>query len=761
MLMMPLKAAPHLTEQVFSPLAVDYADEVNPLVGTASSYELSSGNTYPAIAMPFGMNAWTPQTGKNGDGWTYQYAANKLRGIKQTHQPSPWINDYGAFALLPTTGGVVFDEEQRQTWFSHKSEVAHPYRYKVYLADYDTHVDLVPTERTALFSIRYPEGRTPRLVVDAYSGGSSIRVDAAHRRIYGYAGNNHGGVPQGFKNYFVIELDCAIDSTQLFLDNSPVTGTTTEGDHAGVVVTLAPQGHTVTARVASSFIGWDQALVSLQREQSSRTIDDLARLGKARWNEMLGRISVEGSTADNRRTFYTALYRTLLFPRAFHEVDARGDTIHYSPYNGQVLPGVLYTDNGFWDTFRAVFPLFTLVYPDMNRLMMRGLVNTYKESGWLPEWQSPGHRDCMIGSNSASIIADAWLKGIRGYDIATLYEALLKNSNHEGPLSSVGRKGADYYNRLGYVPYNVGINENAARTLEYAYDDFCLWRLSQALGKGNDHQRTFLRRAFNYRNVINPATGFARGRNLDGSFQIPFRPDKWGDAFTEGCAWHWTWCVFHDPEGLIRLLGGREAFCQRLDSVFVASPTFDDSYYGSQIHEITEMLVADMGQYAHGNQPIQHALHLYNWAGQPWKTQWHVREVMRRLYQNAPDGLCGDEDNGQTSAWYVFSALGFYPVAPATGQYAMGSPLFDKAQIHLPGGNTLTIEARDNAPHRVYVNSVRRNGTIYTRNYFDHSDLLTGGRIEFEMSEQPNLLRGTDKADVPYSLTSDQQNPKR
>lgn len=733
--------------------AVDYADEVNPLVGTASTYEISTGNTYPAIAMPFGMNAWTPQTNKNGDGWTYQYAAHKLRGLKETHQPSPWINDYGAFSLLPTTGDVVFDEEKRQTWFSHKSETAHPYRYNVYLADYDTHVDLVPTERTALFSIRYPQNRTPRLVIDAYHGGSGIRVDADRRRIYGYAGNNNGGVPDGFKNYFVIQLDCAIDAAQLFLDNKPVAGTASTGDHAGAVITLAPAGQTVTARVTSSFISWDQALVSLQREQGNRSIDELTRLGKARWNEMLGRISVEGSTARNRRTFYTALYRTLLFPRAFHEVDAKGDTIHYSPYNGQVLPGVLYTDNGFWDTFRAVFPLFTLVYPDMNQMMMRGLVNTYKESGWLPEWQSPGHRDCMIGSNSASIIADAWLKGIRGYDIATLYEGLLKNSNQEGPLPSVGRKGVDYYNRLGYIPYNVGINENAARTLEYAYDDFCLWRLSQALNRNKKEQRTFLQRAYNYRNVIDPAVGFARGRNLDGSFQSPFRPDKWGDAFTEGCAWHWTWCVFHDPEGLIRLLGGRESFCRKLDSVFTASPTFDDSYYGSQIHEITEMLVADMGQYAHGNQPIQHALYLYNWAGQPWKTQQHVREVMRRLYLDTPDGLCGDEDNGQTSAWYVFSALGFYPVAPGTGQYAMGSPLFNKVKIHLVNGNTLTLEAKDNDADHIYVNSVQRNGNTYTRNYFDHADLLKGGLIEFEMAEQPNRLRGTDKVDAPYSLT--------
>jgi predicted alpha-1,2-mannosidase len=282
----------------------------------------------------------------------------------------------------------------------------------------------------------------------------------------------------------------------------------------------------------------------------------------------------------------------------------------------------------------------------MNSRIMEGLVNTYRESGWLPEWASPGHRNCMIGSNSASIITDSYLKGIRGYDINTLYEAILKNTDSVGPVNSVGRLGSGYYNKLGYVPYNVGIRDNAARTLEYSYADFCISRLAEKLGRPDEEVELFSKRAMNYHNVFDPVRKLMRGRNEDGTFQSPFNPLKWGDAFTEGNSWHYTWSVFHDVAGLVSLMGGREAFVAKLDSVFSLPPVFDYSYYGIVVHEIREMQVINMGNYAHGNQPIQHMIYLYNYAGEPWKTQYHAREVMKRLYNPAPDGYCGDEDNG-------------------------------------------------------------------------------------------------------------------
>jgi len=467
---------------------------------------------------------------------------------------------------------------------------------------------------------------------------------------------------------------------------------------------------TINAKVTSSFISVEQAVLNLNREIGSDTFEQTMAKAAERWNNELGKIEVEGGTVAQMTTFYTALYRTLLFPRMFHEFNERNEMVHYSPYNGKVLPGPLFTDNGFWDTFRAAFPLTTIINPSLNSLMMEGLANTYRESGWLPEWASPGHRDCMIGSNSASIIADSYLKGIRGYDINTLYEALLKNAENEGPLSSVGRLGVKEYNSLGYVPYDGGVNENVARTLEYAYDDYTIMKLAQALGRPQSEIDLFEKRSQNYRNTFNPKSSFMQGRNKDGSFQSPFIPEKWGDAFTEGCSWHYTWCVFHDIKGLQDLMGGKVKFAAKLDSLFTAPPLFDFSYYGYQIHEITEMLIADMGQYAHGNQPIQHGIYLFNYAEQPWKTQYWVRETMDRLYTALPDGLCGDEDNGQTSAWYVFSAMGFYPVCPGSGEYVLGAPLFNKITLHLPDNKTFVINANENSSENRYKQKTKLNG---------------------------------------------------
>ena len=466
---------------------------------------------------------------------------------------------------------------------------------------------------------------------------------------------------------------------------------------------------------------------------------------------------MEDDDVDKLRTFYSCLYRSLLFPRSFYELDANGKVVHYSPYNGEVLPGYMFTDTGFWDTFRCLFPFLNLMYPDMNTKMQEGLANTYKESGFLPEWASPGHRGCMVGNNSASVVADAYLKGLRGYDIETLWEAVVHGANSVHPkVKSTGRLGYEYYNKLGYVPYNVKINESAARTLEYAYDDWAIYKLGKALGKPESEIAVFAKHAMNYKNLFDPETKLMRGRNEDGSFQSPFNPLKWGDAFTEGNSWHYTWSVFHDPQGLIDLMGGKTGFNAMMDSVFNVPPLFDDSYYGGVIHEIREMQIMNMGNYAHGNQPIQHMIYLYNYAGEPWKAQYWLRQVMDRMYTPTPDGYCGDEDNGQTSAWYVFSALGFYPVCPGTDEYIIGAPLFKKATLHFENGNSLVIDAPNNSKKNFYVNSMNVNGADYTKNYLRHENLLKGGTISVEMSNQPNQNRGTKEEDMPYSFSKQQ-----
>ena len=725
----------------------DYTSLVNPLMGTESTFELSTGNTYPAIALPWGMNFWTPQTGKNGDGWQYQYTANKIQGIKQTHQPSPWINDYGMFSIMPVTGELALDQEKRASWFSHKGEKALPHYYKVYLADHDVVAEVTPTERAAMFRLTYPETSDAFLVVDAFDGKGEVKALPAEKKIVGITRKNSGGVPGNFANYFVIEFD------------KPFTLEQSQDSIIGIRFAPTRKGEQVIARVASSFISPEQAQLNL-RELGDLTFDQLAQEGKARWNKTLGHIEAEGGTTDQMRTFYSTLYRSLLFPRKFYEIDANGNIVHYSPYNGEVLPGYMYTDTGLWDTFRALFPLLNLAYPSVNKEIQEGMLNAYRESGFFPEWASPGHRGCMVGNNSASVLADAYLKGIKVDDTETLWAGIVNGTENVHPeVSSTGRLGHEYYNKLGYVPYDVKINENAARTLEYAYDDWTIFQLAKALNRPKAEQMKFAKRAMNYRNLFDKETNLMRGRNEDGSFATPFSPLKWGDAFTEGNSWHYTWSVFHDPQGLIDLMGGKENFVAMMDSVFSVPPVFDDSYYGFPIHEIREMQVMNMGNYAHGNQPIQHMIYLYDWAGQPWKAQYWIREVMDRMYTPTPDGYCGDEDNGQTSAWYVFSGMGFYPVAPGTDQYALGAPLFRKLTLNLENGNKVVINAPENSAENRYVNEMRVNGHVYDKNYVTYPMLMEGAVIDFDMTDHPNLTRGTSGDALPYSFSTDPTNP--
>ncbi len=730
------------------------SEYVTTLVGTQSDYNLSTGNTYPAVALPWGMNFWTPQTGKMGDGWAYTYASHTIRGLKQTHQPSPWINDYGQFSIMPVRGVNCFDEESRQSWFSHQSEEARPYVYSVYFADHDIFAEMTPTERAAVMRFTFPDSKESGVVIDAFDRGSMLKL-VDQRTVVGYTTRNSGGVPENFKNWFVVRFSRPFKAVEMtsslkgFKAGSkmlyPEGGKQVEGDHAMMKVHFSTtRGEKVEVEIASSFISEEQAFQNL-KEVEGRGFDAVKSAAQERWDEVLGRIEVEGASLDELRTFYSCLYRSTLFPRKFYEVDANGETVHYSPYNGKVEKGYMYTDSGFWDTFRCLFPLLNLVYPSVNTEIQAALANTYRESGFLPEWASPGHRGCMVGNNSASIVSDAILKGVTPKeDIDLLYEAMMHGRSAVHPeVSSTGRLGHEYYNTLGYVPMNVGINESAARTLEYAYDDWCIAQVAEKMGKTED-AAALLKASENYKNLFDKESLLMRGRNEDGTFEKNFSPYKWGGVFTEGNSWHYSWSVFHSPEGLAELMGGRESFSRMLDSVFVAPPIYDDSYYGFRIHEIVEMQVANMGNYAHGNQPAQHVIYLYDYCGQPWKAQWWTREVMKRLYSAKPDGYCGDEDNGQTSAWYVFSSLGFYPVCPASDEYALGSPLFRKATIHLENGESIEISAPQNSDENRYVGALKFNGQSHDKNVILHSELMKGAALDFEMQAEPNTSRGLE-----------------
>ena len=727
-------------------------DYVNPLMGTESTYSFSHGNTYPAVAVPWGLNFWSPQTGENRNGWMYASTDTIIRGFKQTHQPSPWINDYAVLSVMPLSGELILSHKDRGVGFSHNNEEARPYLYSVAM-DNGVKVSLTASRTSSVMEVEYPSLDGQYFIIDAQHGGCKVDIDQMRRRVTGYVKNHNGGVPANFTNYYVMEFSHPIAEKGVMINDSLFAGRTM-GEHdrvCGYLRFIVPEGEKLTVKISSSFISPKQAQLNLTREVKGKSFDEVKESAISQWNSLLGRIVVEDDDEVAKQTFYSCLYRVLLFPREFYEYDADGEPYYYSPYDGEIHDGYMYTDNGFWDTFRAVHPLFTLLYPEVSERVVQSLVNVYAESGFLPEWASPGHRGCMIGNNSLSLIADAYVKGIRGFDTQKALEAMVHQTEAQGEPLSVGRNGYKEYFSLGYVPY-PDYYEATAKTLEYAYADWCLSVFASALGEvdiASDYEST----SYNYRNLFDKSYGFMRGKTRNGDWVFPFSPEEWGGPFTEGSSWHYTWSVMHDVEGLAQLMGGHERMTFMLDSMFNAPPIYNYGTYGFVIHEIAEMVALDMGQYTHGNQPVQHAAYLYDYTLSPWKTQYHVREIMNRLYKPTPDGYCGDEDNGQTSAWYVFSAMGFYPVCPGRAEYAMGSPLFDKVTLNMPSGKSFTIVADNNKPENVYINSAKLNQKRYTKNYILHSDIVNGGELKFDMSNKPNLKRGVEITDAPSSMT--------
>lgn len=727
----------------------------DPMQGTDSQPGFSHGNEFPAIALPFPMNVWAPYTKPQSDSFYYAYRQNQIRGIRQTHQPSPWIGDYANFSLMPVAGQLAVNENERVSTFRHEAEVAQPSYYKVRLDTWQATAEVTPTERAARFRFTFEQPIDPYVVLDVFESQelSSVEILPSERKVIGVAHNNRGGVPPRFGNYFVIQFDQPFSGYGVWSDRGIQAGTAKlEGKHVGAFFKFA-SGHNrvVGCQVASSFISPDQAALNLQKEIGKADFDTIRQRAEAAWNDALGRIQIQGGSEEQRRTFYSALYRSIIFPHRFYELNASNQPVYFSPYDGQVHPGYLYTDTGFWDTFRAAHPLYNLLFPEISSEILQGLMNAYDQSGWLPEWASPGHRDCMIGNHAFSLLADGWMKGIRSFDANKAVAAMVHDANTQAPdfCRSIGRDGAEFYNSIGYVPYsNVSgdksYREACAKTLEYAYDDFCAAQLSHAIGD-DANARTFARHAMNYTNLFDAKSGFMRGRKADGSWDEPFYPDEWGGPFTEGDSWQWTWSVMQNEAGLIDLLGGDAAYTDKLDGLFCAPPTLRAGTYGRPIHEMIEMAAINLGQYAHGNEPVHHVLYLYDYVGQPWKTQVHLRQAMTWLYQAAPDGLCGDEDTGQMSAWYVFSALGFYPVCPGDTNYAIGSPLFDKATLSLPGGKKFTITANHNGPQEFYIQNGKLNGQTFDQTCISHQQITDGGDLEFDMGSSPNKNWGVAK----------------
>lgn len=734
--------------------ATDYTGYVNTLQGTDSSFGLSHGNTYPTAGMPFGVHFWSPQTGKNGDGFKYAYSADAIRGFAQAHQCSPWVSDYAVYSFMPVVGELVVNEDKRATRFSHDNETGRPHYYCVRL-DNGIRTEMAPTERGVHMRYSYPaEGGDAWLVLDGYTDMSSVHIDPGHRRISGWVNNQRFvNDSRSFRCYFVAEFDTPFADWGLWenrTDSIMPHSTTGVGKGYGAYLKFK-SGSKVQAKVASSYISAEQACINLDRELGAdRSLEATKERGRSVWNSLLGRVAVEGGSDEDMRTFYSCLFRANLFSRMFYELRPDGSPYYYSPYDGKIYEGYMYTDNGFWDTFRSQFPLTVILHPTMQGRYMNALLAAQEQCGWLPSWSCPGETGGMLGNHSISLITDAWVKGIRSFNPAKALDAYAHEVMNKGPWGGAnGRAGWKEYFTLGYVPYPESLG-STAQTLEYAYDDFCAWQLARLTGNKH-YEEVFARQMYNYRNVFDPQTGFMRGKGADGKWIEPFDPMEWGGPYCEGNAWHYNWSVFHDVQGLIDLYGSDEAFVAKIDSVFTLPDTVRPGTYGGMIHEMVEMQKAGMGQYAHGNQPIQHMPYLYSYAGQPWKTQYWVRQIMKRLYNSSEKGFPGDEDQGGMSSWYILSALGIYSVCPGTDQYVIGSPVFRKAVITLENGNKFTIEAPANNSDNVYVKSATLNGSPLRRNYITYKEIAQGGTLHLDMSATPDTVNSQNE--VPFSLT--------
>lgn len=749
-----------LTVLVFNLLSAqqqNLVDYVNTLQGTFSTPELSYGNTYPTVAMPFPVHSFSAQTGKNGDGWKYQYQKETIRGFQQVHQCSPWVNDYGVFSLMPVIGELKVNEEERASRFSHENETAKPYYYSVQF-DNGIKTEISPVERGGHMRFTFPKREKAFLVFDGYTKQSSVTIDPKNRKITGWV---HNGllIPEGFKAYFEITFDKPFKSygTWENRENTIAQGEkNAEGDGKGAYLEFKP-GTTVQVKIASSYISSEQASLTMQQELAShKKFEETKNNAKAAWNKLFNRVLVEGGSEKDRKTFYSCLFRANLFSHKFYELKEDGTPYYYSPYDGKIHDGYMYTDNGFWDTFRSQFPLTNILSPTMQGRYMQSLLDAQEQSGFLPTWSCPGMSGIMIGNHAISLLTDAYVKGIEGFDGEQALAAYFNEATNGGPWGgSNGRPAHDDWFEKGYIPYKV-VGESAAKTLEYAYDDWCGYYLAKATGN-KLYMDVFERQMYNYKNIYDTSEGFMRGRKENGEWLEDFNPIAWGDPFTEANAWQYSWSVFHDVAGLIDLMGGEQKFADKLDTFFTMESTYDVGHYGQVIHEMREMELANMGQYAHGNQPVLHVAYLYNYVGQPWKTQSRVRKILDQLYSYTEKGYPGDEDQGGMSSWYVLSAMGLYSVTPGTVQYNLGSPLFDKVTITTEAGKKFVINASGNSAENVYVQSASLNGADYTKNYIDYQDIMNGGTLQLQMSDTPAKDRGIKESDKPYSVSTAQE----
>jgi predicted alpha-1,2-mannosidase len=729
---------------------------VNPLQGTASSFHFSNGNTLPLVARPFGMAAWSAQTDEAGGGWFFHPAHRHFEGLRLTHQPSPWIGDYGHLTILPQSGPLALSASKRSSSFrQHELEIKPDY-FHIRLQRYRATLELSPTERGAVMRISFDERKEARVVVAPFSGSASMTIDPVNRRLTGYTRSNSGGVPDNYAMYFVMEFDCDLDVQASGIFDQECRESyrlQEEGERIGAFIGLQlPQSGQSVLRMGTSFISMEQAQLNLNLEVGTRSFEEIRSEANKSWEDTLGRIQIEDCDEQKKRTFYTCLYRVCLFPRVWHEYTEDGRKIHYSPYNGKIVDGALYCDNGFWDTYRTSYPLFSLLFPTRLGEMLEGYVNAYKEGGWMPKWSSPGERSAMPGTLIDAVFADAYVKGIEGYDSNAAYEGLLKHALHAAEDSRFGRKGSEAYNQYGYLPADQ-FHESVSNTLDYVYGDFCVAQLAKGIGKVEEYD-LLMNRAGNYAHLLDESVGFMRGRNTDGSWLESFDPLEWGSSYCEGGAWQCSWAVQHDIMGLANLMGGRGVLLERLTELMTTTPEFKTGSYGFEIHEMSEMASIDFGQFAISNQPSFHIPYLFAAIGAPAETQYWVRKTAEELFHATPEGLPGDEDNGSLCAWYIFASMGMYPLCPGVPEYVIGSPLFEHMSIQLENGKQIIIETNGSTEGKPYVQNIHLNNQPHHKLYFSHDNLRNGAHIRFELMDTPvNLNNDRTDEDLPFSMS--------
>ncbi len=584
------------------------------------------------------------------------------------------------------------------------------------LLRYGIDAELVPTERGALIHASYSKQETPGFAFDVPGETPPMpEVDAARRMVHFRSTANSGGVPKDFACFYVLQFS----EPWISIEHKDLKS------HRCTHLKFAESVRALDVRIATSFISFEQAERNLRLELGAKSHDALRVEGEQMWNKYLKTIEIEGATNEQQRTFYSCLYRTLLFPRMWHEPDASGAMQHRSAYNGTVMPGVMYADHGYWDVYRAWYPMMTILFPERLGEILQAWVNAYKEGGWLPQFPCPGYRACMTGSLIDSTFGEAAAKGIKGFDMAAAYEGLKRHATQVGNADAgYGRRGIEEYLKFNYDPADK-VEQSAAETVDAAYGDFCIAQVAKALGKTDDYAM-LMKRADNWRNIFDAKTGFFRGKKSDGSFLAPFSPVRWGDPYVEGAAYQHRYDAPHAMPELIAAMGGKEKVVAELEQFLTMAPDFEVGVYGSEIHEMSEMAAINFGQYAHSNQPVHHILYIFTVAGRQDRTAYWTKRVMDELY--TPDLFAGDEDTGSMAAWYILSALGFYPMCPGKAEYVLGAPLFPRATVHLPDGKTLVVE---NAYKGGSTVRTSMNGKALSGEMIQHDEVKAGGRLRF------------------------------